>query len=328
MLFIANASAQTIDDHTDHGQHGAEPMPETNAADHPPNDAEPMPAAVHTDHSAHETESTLPASQPGNGQNAQEQVMNHDVIEADPQRGLAATRSPHEYSGGYTRQQGLYALPENDQHSLMDETRFTRLLVNRFENIDKDDADATRYDIQLWYGKTFNRFVLKAEGEVENDTVVDSRTELLWSRATSKFWDTQLGMRFDDGDGPQRRWIAAGVQGVAPYWFETHATAFIGENGRTAIGFEAEYEGRITQRLTLKPRIDVNVYGKDDPERGIGAGLSDISLGLRLQYQFTRQFIPYLGVERVQQFGETADLLPAGFDDTDTRMVAGLKFWF
>ncbi len=304
------ASGQVADDHADHSQHIIEPVLEE----------------IHADHSESSDGILADTIQAENVHTTQQQVMDHD--ESAMQVDSAVTRSPHAYSGGYTREQGLYALPVEDQTSLMDEKTFSRLIVNRLEHLNQEGSDGTRYDVQAWFGKTYSRFVLKAEGEYTDGSLEDSRTELLWSRATSKFWDTQLGIRVDNGDGPTRRWLAAGVQGLAPYWFDIHATAFVGENGRTAIGFEAEYEGRITQRLTLKPRVDVNAYGKDDPERGIGSGLSDITFGLRMQYQFTRQFVPYVGVERIQRFGETADLLPAKFDDTDTRWVAGLRFWF
>jgi copper resistance protein B len=76
------------------------------------------------------------------------------------------------------------------------------------------------------------------------------------------------------------------------------------------------------------PRIDANVYGKDDRSRGIGRGLSDATLGLRAQYQITRQFAPYIGVERYQKFGNTADFLPEGIKARDTRWIAGVRFWF
>jgi len=40
----------------------------------------------------------------------------------------------------------------------------------------------------------------------------------------------------------------------------------------------------------------VNLYSKADPVRMVGAGFSDIDTGLRLRYEFSRNFAPYLGV--------------------------------
>ena len=63
------------------------------------------------------------------------------------------------------------------------------------------------------------------------------------------------------------------------------------------------------------PNVGVNVatrardlYGKSDPVRGIGSGLSDARLGLRLRYEIGRQFAPYIGVVWTRRFGATASI--------------------
>ena len=300
--FASTAAGQDTNDHADHSEHAMA-------------------------HGESEADAVLVESEG----DADQSAMDHGAMQMATdmgETGESTARSPHAYANGYTLRQGPYALPVTEQLILADQHNFSRLIVNRLEYMETKEKGSGRYDIQAWFGKTYNRFVIKAEGETAENSLRDSKTELLWSRAVSKFWDTQLGLRLDHGDGPARSWFAAGVQGLAPYWFDVHATAFIGENGRTAIGFEAEYEGRLTQRLILKPRVDINIYGRADEQRGIGSGLSDVTLGLRIQYQFTRQFVPYIGVESKQRFGETADLLGAGIDSRDTRWVAGLRLWF
>jgi len=258
----------------------------------------------------------------------QHEEMNHDEMSNEQTTEPTSTRSPHAYSNGYTREQGPYALPAVQQLHLADEKSFNRLLMNRLELLDSNGHGTNRFDIQAWFGTTYDHLVIKTEGEVSDGSLDDSKTELLWSHAVTPFWDTQIGLRIDNGDGPARSWLAAGVQGLAPYWFDVHATAFVGESGRTAFSFEAEYEGRISQRLIVKPRIDFNFYGKSDLQRGIGRGFSNAILGLRLQYQFTRQIAPYIGVESVRKFGETAELLGPGFDRHETRWLAGIRFWY
>lgn len=171
---------------------------------------------------------------------------------------------------------------------------------------------------------------MKAEGEVANGKLQESQTELLWGHAISTYWDTQLGIRFDHGQGvPNRKWLAFGVQGLAPYWFDIDATAYVGPSGRTALSLSAEYDLLITQRLVLQPRVEVNFYGKRDEAREIGSGLSDGTAGLRLKYQVTRQFVPYVGVEWAGKFGQTATFArDAGERARETRFVAGLSFRF
>jgi copper resistance protein B len=233
----------------------------------------------------------------------------------------ADARSP-DYSEGY----GFGDIP---RPVLADEHNFASLRVDRLEAVKTDDNTSTTYDLQAWYGRDFDRAVLKAEGDLDSGSLEDARTELLWGHAIASYWDMQLGARFDSGEGPNRSWLAFGVQGLAPYWFEVDTTAYLGEQGRTALSLEAEYELLLTQKLILQPRVEADVYGKSDVERGLGSGLSDLSLGLRLRYEIRREIAPYLGVEWARKFGETEDLAQAaGEDIRETRFVAGLRFWF
>ena len=120
-----------------------------------------------------------------------------------------------------------------------------------------------------------------------------------------------------------------GIQGLAPYWFEVEATAYVGAGGRTHFRFEGEYELLLTNRLIFQPLLEVEVYGKADPERGIGAGISTAEAGLRLRYEFRREFAPYLGVTWQRKFFGTADAARAAGEETGgARLAVGLRFWF
>jgi len=249
--------------------------------------------------------------------------MNMNMDMSGMQGGSAPpdARSP-DYSDGYD----FGPIP---RPVMADEKNFAALMVNQLETVKTSDNSSSAYDLEAWFGLDYNRAVLKAEGEVDAGKLQDARTELLWSHAITAFWDTQLGARLDSGEDPNRNWLAFGVQGLAPYWFEVEATGYLGENSRSAIRLDASYELLFTQRLILEPRAEANIYGKDDVERGLGSGLSDITVGLRLRYEIRREIAPYLGVEWAGSFGKTADLAEAaGADTTETRLVAGLRFWF
>ena len=205
-------------------------------------------------------------------------------------------RDPHAYSDGYTLTEGPYALPGPRQLKLADEHRFWSLLGDRLEY--DADNDVTTFDLQGWYGTTYDRLVIKLEGDAVDGRLAESQTDLLWGHALNAYFDTQLGVRLDQYDeGTGREWLAFGIQGLAPYWFELDLTAYLGEGGRTALSLEAEYELLLTQRLILQPRAELTAYGKDDAVNGLGSGLSDVALGLRLRYEFSRQFAPYVGIE-------------------------------
>lgn len=230
-------------------------------------------------------------------------------------------RDPHAYAEGYDF--GPMKLRLADTHSL------GALLVDNLEAVRSDGNTSAAYDLQAWYGRTYDRAVLKAEGDYDDSEVKEARTELLWGHAIAAFWDTQLGLRHDSGEGPNRNWAAFGVQGLAPYWFEVEATGYVGESGRTAARLDASYELLLTQKWILQPRVEANAYGKDDTRRGLGSGLSDVVAQLRLRYESRREFAPYVGVEWAGKFGDTKDLArAAGEDANETRVVAGLRFWF
>ena len=313
---VASAEA---DAHNDHGGEQVEttaPGSDTATSGMPGMDHSRMQHDMPADDQSHETT---------HGMNG----MDHGDMEMQGGAAPGDARDPHAYSGSYVRGAGKYALPGGQILKMGDEHTFAVLLVDRLERVDLDAGSSGAYDAQAWFGRTYDRLVLKAEGDIANGRLEDASTELLWGHAVAAYWDTQLGLRQDSGDGPSRTWLALGVQGLAPYWFEVDATAYAGEGGRTALNLEVEYELLLTQRLVLQPRIETDVYGKDDPDRAIGSGWSSSAVGLRLRYEFRREFAPYIGVEWTRKYGETADM--ARRDDesvSDTQWVAGVRFWF
>jgi len=266
----------------------------------------------------------------GNAESAPPPVMDHGDMKMQGGSAPPDARDPNAYSGGYQLGAGKYALGEHRQLHMADEHLYAAVLVDRLEWAHGSDSNAASYEAQAWFGSAYDKLVIKAEGEAEKGKVHDARTELLWGHAISTYWDTQIGFRNDAGYGrPARNWLAFGVQGLAPYWFEVDATAYLGTEGRTAMRLSAEYELLITQRLILQPRIEANLYGKSDRATGTGSGLSNGAVGVRLRYEFSRQFAPYIGVERYQTFGNTADMVRAsGGRSGETRFVAGVRVWF
>ncbi|SFG53691.1 copper resistance protein B [Neptunomonas qingdaonensis] len=246
---------------------------------------------------------------------------------SSPLLAQAEIRDPHAYSNGYTLEEGPYALAGPRLLKLADEHKFWAIQGNRVEY----DADSENgvFEIQGWYGSTYERLVIKFDGDVANGRLQESQTGVVWSHAYSTFFDTQWGVRLDHYDaGTDRQWISVGFQGLAPYWFELEMTAYLGESGRTAISLAAEYELLLSQRLVLHPSAELSLYGKNDVENRLGEGLSDASLGLRLRYEITRQFAPYVGVEWTSKLGKTADIARAADESIrDTRYVVGMRFW-
>jgi copper resistance protein B len=261
---------------------------------------------------------------------AQSDMAKMDEQEMQPQGGDAPknARDPHAYSEGTTLTEGPYALPSVERLTLADEHKFYAVLGDRLEYNEFNDSGV--FDLQAWYGTTFDRLVIKTEGDISDGKLEENQTDILWSHALTAYWNTQVGVRADYFEtGQNRQWLAFGLQGLAPYWFELDMTAYLGEQGNTAFALEAEYELLLTQKLIFQPRAEITFFGKDDQANALGSGLSSSALGLRMRYEFTRQFAPYIGVEWTNLYGNTADFAQLdGQSDSNTEFVAGIKFWF
>jgi len=261
---------------------------------------------------------------------AQSEMAQMNSAKMQPQGGSAPkdARDPHAYSAGTTLTEGPYALEGNERLTLADEHPFYALLGDRLEY--NEQANAGVFDLQAWYGTTFDRLVIKTEGDFSEGSIEENQTDILWGHAVSAYWDTQAGVRLDyNKEGENRQWLAFGLQGLAPYWFEIDMTAYVGERGNTAFTLEAEYELLLTQKLIIQPRAEITLYGKNDKQNELGSGLSSSAIGFRVRYEFTRQFAPYIGVEWSNKFGNTADYATSsGQSSNNTAFVAGIKFWF
>lgn len=185
------------------------------------------------------------------------------------------------------------------------------------------------WDVQGYYGGTTSRFWFKSEGEGEfAGRLEDAEFQALYSRAIAPFFDVQAGIR-QDVAGPDTTYAVLGVQGLAPYMFELDAALFVSHRGDLTARFEAELDQRITQSLILQPRAEINLAAQDVPQLGIGAGLDQVELGVRLRYEIRRELAPYIGVEHSWRVGDGARFArAAGEDPSTTNYVVGVRFWF
>ena len=200
---------------------------------------------------------------------------------------------------------------------------------DRLEYRAREGKDGYLWDIQGYYGGDIDKFWFKSEGEGSfGEPIEGAEVQALWSRAIAPFFDFQAGVR-QDLTGPERTHAVIGIQGLMPYRFEVDAAAFVSTKGDVTARIEGELDQRITQRLILQPRAELALSAQDIPELGIGAGLDRIEAGLRLRYEFAREFAPYVGVSQEWRIGDSADFArAAGEDPSVTNYVVGVRFWF
>ncbi len=205
------------------------------------------------------------------------------------------------------------------------------LMMERLEFFAPQDDGSLIWDAQYWLGDDEHRLWLKTEGhyELEESEFSDIELHALYSKAVNPFWDLQLGFRHDLKPDPKRNYAVIGLQGLAPHWFEVDASLFFSDEGDMFARFEAEKEFRLTQRLLLQPRIELNAASSDDEERFTGAGLTTAETGLRLRYEIAREFAPYIGISLHRAFGKTADFRAnAGEDTNQLEILLGVRFWY
>ncbi len=202
--------------------------------------------------------------------------------------------------------------------------------ADQFEYRAHDGRDSLKWDAQGWVGGDYDKLWLKTEGAKRTGgKLEDAEAQLLYSRLLTDFFDVQAGVRFDPEPHPRRGYAVLGIQGLAPYYFETDAALFLSNEGEVTARFSAEYELLLTQRLILQPAFEINLAAQDVEERGIGSGINDIEIGLRLRYEIRREFAPYIGVNWERKLGQTADIARSNSEDVEIpSLVAGIRLWF
>ena len=214
---------------------------------------------------------------------------------------------------------------------VMDDTIFKHVLLDEFEGRTNGPDNELRWDGEGWIGTDMNRLWFKSEGFSNSSAVSDGDHEALYDRPSprTKYFDAQVGVRADLDSDPSRTWAALGVEGLAPYQFEFAPTLYISDGGHIAGRMTGFYDVLLTQRLIAEPEAELNFYSKDDPGRKVGSGLSDIDTGIRLRYEFSRKFAPYVGFAYNGKYGNMAGYSRrSGETTSDPRFVFGLRLWY
>jgi copper resistance protein B len=194
----------------------------------------------------------------------------------------------------------------------------------------RDGRDGYRWEGEGWFGGDVNRLIVKTEGEgAVREGLESVELQLLYSRALDPYWNLQAGVRHDVEPNPSRTYATIGFEGLAPYWFELEGALFLSDKGDLLARIEGNYDQRLSQRLILQPRAELNFAAQDIAGQGVGSGLVDAELGLRLRYEVTREFAPYVGVSYEEKAGGTRRIArAAGEDVRSTGFVMGVRAWF
>ncbi|MBU0555394.1 copper resistance protein B [Sphingobium faniae] len=271
-------------------------------------------------------------SMPASGANAGHTAPGHEPGIPDPPVGpppSGAFSSPHNAADAVFGTGAMADAREISRREHGDITTYN-ILIDQMESRVTKGRDGYFVSAQGWYGGDIDRLWLKTEIESDfREKPEQAEVQALWSHALDPWFNLQTGIRYDFEPSPERAHLVVGIQGLAPYWFEVDGALFLSDKGDLTARFEAEYDQRITQRLILQPRVEIDFALQDVPEIGVGSGLSKAEVGLRLRYEIVKEFAPYIGVEYNETFGDTAAFERAvGGDVSHLSFVFGVRAWF
>ena len=215
-------------------------------------------------------------------------------------------------------------------YEMADKLSIPKILIDELEFATGNEGVGVAWSVLITKGQDDNKLWIRSQGLKNNRERLDPETgaELLWWHSDNPFWGTVVGIRQDFGKGAAT-WLAAGIEGLAPYWFDMQLTGYLGSDGRLAARAKASYEVLLTNRLVLTPQLETNLYSKQSIDRELGSGFSNVELSARLRYEFSRNFAPYVGIVWEKSVSGTAAFRRSAGDPTvEHRLVAGLRLWF
>jgi copper resistance protein B len=215
--------------------------------------------------------------------------------------------------------------------SMMENPVLTHARLDQFEGRTNGSDSEFRWDGEGWIGTDMNKLWVKSEGLGGNGSISDGDHEALYDRPIPhiRYFDAQVGVRTDLDSGPRRAWAAFGIEGLAPGYFEITPTLYIRDRGNVAGRLVASYDLLLTERWIAQPEAELNFYSKDDPGRRIGSGFSDLDAGLRLRYEVSRKFAPYIGFAYNGMYGNTASYSrTAGKTTSESQFLFGIRLWY
>lgn len=221
-------------------------------------------------------------------------------------------------------------IPEHKEMMAWENTLF--ILVEQLEYSPLGRGRPANMDARMWYGGAYRRLWLRAEAErstAGEEREADAELQLLYGRLVDPFWDAVAGLRGDrqweDGDSRGRVMLAFGFIGLAPYRFEFEPMLFVGTKGEFSARLGAAFPLLLTQRLVLEPRFEVDAAMQAAPRYGVRRGVGEYELGLRLRYEFKREFAPYVGWRRSRDRDPPGNLGTRA--TAENQLVFGLRVW-
>ena len=119
------------------------------------------------------------------------------------------------------------------------------------------------------------------------------------------------------------------MHGLAPYFFETDAYLYLGQDDFVGLSLETERDVLLTQKLILKPYLEMHMLFNDASKYAQKTGLSQAMLGLETRYEISKKIMPYIDIAYEYSKGnEATPWQDAVTSDKGWLYGAGVRFIF
>ncbi|MEG0486506.1 MAG: copper resistance protein B [Acinetobacter sp.] len=204
--------------------------------------------------------------------------------------------------------------------------------------LNEDGEGALKSEFETRIGTDENKIFIKAHLDKHESHDAEYDVKALYSRMISDFWDAQIGARYrvekvaldhHRKDTEEKLDAVIGLHGMAPYFFETDAYLYAGEDHFAGFSLETERDFLLTQKLIFKPYLDMDVIFSDDSKYAKKSGLSNITAGLETRYEISKKVMPYLDVAYEYSKGNDSTAWQLESDSEKGWLYgAGIRFKF
>ncbi|MEJ2899342.1 copper resistance protein B [Acinetobacter sp. NS-4] len=152
--------------------------------------------------------------------------------------------------------------------------------------------------LQTLIGTDENRLFIEANLSKSESHDPQYDISALYSRNVAPFWDIQAGVRYseDRNNNSNRIDGVVGILGLAPYFFETQAYLYGGENNFWGASFDVDRDLLLTQKLITQPYIEADMVFNDNSDFASKTGLSELKTGIKTRYEITKRIRPFVDV--------------------------------
>jgi copper resistance protein B len=202
-------------------------------------------------------------------------------------------------------------------------------LLDRFEYAAQSGQDGYAWDFSALIGGERHRLWLGTSGDGGAWGGPDYvELNALYSYHVGGAWDLNAGLRYDVRPRPRRGYAVLGGQyDDGDAWIG--AFGYLSDKGEASVRLAGYYNQPLAGVLILQPSAELDYYGEDVPELGLGRGLGYAEAGLRLRYEIREAFAPYVGLSWSRDLGRTARLTREEGEDPETRsLVMGVRSAF